>query len=98
MNDKPTYEELENQIAELKKQNEILQLNSIFQNEEKGKRAAELIIANKELDFQNEEKRKRKAKLIIAEHKIEESNEKYRISEIDLKKSPANSTFRQLGV
>ena len=87
MNDKPTYEELENQIAELKKQNEILQLNSIFQNEEKGKRAAELIIANKELDFQNEEKRKRKAKLIIAEHKIEESNEKYRISEIDLKKA-----------
>jgi len=27
MNDKPTYQELENQIAELKKQNEILKLS-----------------------------------------------------------------------
>jgi len=86
-NEKLTYEELENQIAELKKQNEFLRLNTVFQDEEKGKRAAELIIANKELDFQNEEKRKRIAKLIIAEHKIEESDEKYRISEIDLKKA-----------
>jgi len=87
MNDEPTYEELKKQIAELKKQNEILRLNSIFQDKEKGKRAAELIIADKEIDFQNEEKRKRIAKLIIAEHKIEESEAKYRISKIDLKKA-----------
>jgi hypothetical protein len=52
----PTYEELKNQIAELKRQNEIIRLNSSFQNEEKGKRAAELIIANTELVFQDEEK------------------------------------------
>ncbi|HEY5525458.1 MAG TPA: HAMP domain-containing sensor histidine kinase, partial [Clostridium sp.] len=37
-----------------------------FQNEEKGKRAAELIIANKELAFQSEEKDKRAAELLIA--------------------------------
>jgi PAS domain S-box-containing protein len=34
MNDKPTYQELENQIAELKKQNEILRLNDSLQKEE----------------------------------------------------------------
>ena len=36
------------------------------QNEEIGKRAAELIIANLELDFQTEEKKKRAAELVIA--------------------------------
>jgi len=34
MNDKPTRQELENQIAELKKQNEILRLHTSFQSEE----------------------------------------------------------------
>jgi signal transduction histidine kinase len=38
----------------------------VFQNQEKGKRAAELIIANIELDFQDEEKEKRAAELIAA--------------------------------
>jgi signal transduction histidine kinase len=38
----------------------------VYQNQEKGKRAAELIIANIELDFQDEEKEKRAAELIIA--------------------------------
>ena len=42
----PTYQELENQIAELKKQNELLHLNFLIQNKEKIKRAKELIIAN----------------------------------------------------
>jgi two-component system sensor histidine kinase EvgS len=37
----------------------------VFQNEEKGKRAAELVIANKELAFQNEEKEKRANELEI---------------------------------
>ncbi len=37
-----------------------------FQNEEKGKRAAELVIANQELIFQNNEKSKRAAELVIA--------------------------------
>lgn len=42
MNDKPTYKELENQIAELQKQNEILHLRSSFHKEEKAKCADEL--------------------------------------------------------
>ena len=41
-----------------------------FQNEEKGKRAAELVIANKELVFQNEEKEKRAKELIIANKEL----------------------------
>jgi PAS domain S-box-containing protein len=45
MNDKPTYEVLEKQIAELKKQNEILRLNFSLQNEENKKQEAELNIA-----------------------------------------------------
>jgi len=70
MTNEPTYEELIIQIAELKKQNEIIRLNSSFQNEEKGKRAAELIIANTELVFQDEEKEKRAAELIIANKEL----------------------------
>ncbi len=41
-----------------------------FQNEEKGKRAAELGIANIELAFQNEEKGKRAAELVIANKEL----------------------------
>ncbi|PKQ46445.1 PAS domain-containing protein [Confluentibacter flavum] len=41
-----------------------------FQIEEKGKRAAELVIANIELSFQNEEKEKRSAELIIANKEL----------------------------
>src|SRR6266702_3511269 len=69
MNEEPTYEELILQISELKRQNGIIRLNSSYQYEEKGKRAAELIIANKELAFQHEEKKKRAAEL---ELKVEE--------------------------
>ena len=43
--------------------------------EEKEKRAAELIIANKELAFQNEEKDKRAAELIIANKELAFQNE-----------------------
>jgi len=46
-----------------------------IQNEEKEKRAAELIIANKELVFQNIEKEKRAAELIIAHEALRETNE-----------------------
>ena len=42
------------------------------ETEEKADRAAELIIANKELVFQNEEKEKRAAELIIANNVLEE--------------------------
>jgi PAS domain S-box-containing protein len=40
----------------------------LFQNEEKEKRANELLIANKELLFQNDEKEKRAAELIVANY------------------------------
>ncbi|HIJ86419.1 MAG TPA: PAS domain S-box protein [Desulfuromonadales bacterium] len=46
-----------------------------FQNEEKGKRAAELVIANTELAFQNEEKGKRAAELVIANTELAFQNE-----------------------
>jgi PAS domain S-box-containing protein len=55
----------------LEKQNKELS----FQNEEKGKRAAELVIANKELSFQNEEKGKRAAELVIANKELSFQNE-----------------------
>ena len=45
------------------------------QNDEKEKRAAELIVANKELIFQNEEKEKRAAELIIANKELAFQNE-----------------------
>jgi signal transduction histidine kinase len=41
-----------------------------FQNEEKGKRAAELIIANLKLKFETEEKAKRAAELVIANKEL----------------------------
>jgi signal transduction histidine kinase len=44
--------------------------NYLFQNKEKEKRAAELIIANKELAFQNDEKEKRAAEQIIANKEL----------------------------
>ncbi len=100
MNDEPTYEDLKNQITDLKRQIEFLRLNSTFENEEKAKRAAELIIANKELVFQNVEKSKRSEELIIANKtidlqleliiaigKAEESEKKLRISENDFKRA-----------
>ena len=46
-----------------------------FQNEEKEKRAAELVIANKELAFQNEEKEKRAAELVITNKELTFQNE-----------------------
>ncbi|MBA2612351.1 MAG: two-component sensor histidine kinase [Bacteroidetes bacterium] len=46
----------------------------VFQNEEKGKRAAELIIANKELAYQNNEKEKRAAELGIANTELAYQN------------------------
>ncbi len=47
----------------------------VFQNEEKAKRAAELVIANNELIFQNEEKEKRAAELVIANQELAYQNE-----------------------
>ena len=75
MKTKPTYQELENQVAEYKKQVKSLRLNSTFQNEEKQNRVDELIIANKELVFQNQEKQKRADELIIANKELVFQNE-----------------------
>jgi signal transduction histidine kinase len=66
MIDKPTYQELENQIAELQNQNKILHLDFSLQSLERDKRASELKIANIELQHQNGEKKKRAAELKIA--------------------------------
>ena len=46
-----------------------------FQDSEKDKRAAELVIANKELAFQNEEKEKRAAELLIANKELAFQNQ-----------------------
>jgi light-regulated signal transduction histidine kinase (bacteriophytochrome) len=46
-----------------------------FQNKEKEKRAAELLIANEELAFQNEEKEKRAAELAIANKELAFQNQ-----------------------
>jgi PAS domain S-box-containing protein len=58
--------ELVNAYRELKD----IDLKLAIQKVEKEKRAAELIIANKELAFQNEEKEKRAAELIIANKEL----------------------------
>ncbi|NEW80435.1 MAG: PAS domain S-box protein, partial [Gelidibacter sp.] len=53
------------------------EIELIFQNDEKGKRADELVIANKELAFQNIEKGKRADELIIANEELAfQNNEK----------------------
>ena len=46
-----------------------------FQNDEKGKRADELVIANKELAFQNDEKEKRADELVIANKELAFQND-----------------------
>ncbi|MEO7990596.1 MAG: ATP-binding protein [Chryseolinea sp.] len=55
-----------------------------FQNEEREKRAAELIVVNKELNFQNEEREKRAAELFIANKElvIQNSEKKKRAEEV----------------
>jgi signal transduction histidine kinase len=48
---------------------------SLFQNKDKRRRAAELVVANKELYFQNEEKEKRASELVIANKELHFQNE-----------------------
>src|SRR5665648_382219 len=50
-------------------------LKELKETEEKEKRAAELVIANKELVFQNEEKEKRATELVIANKELALQNE-----------------------
>jgi HD-GYP domain-containing protein (c-di-GMP phosphodiesterase class II) len=52
------------------------QINQLHkQNEEKEKRAAELVLANRELAFQNEEKEKRAAELVLANRELAFQNQ-----------------------
>ena len=62
----------ENNIQILAQNEQYIQINKelAFQNKEKEKRAAELIIANKELAYQNAEKEKRAAELLIANEEL----------------------------
>jgi signal transduction histidine kinase len=48
----------------------ITTANNLLKSKEKEKRAAELIIANKELAFQNEEKEKRASELVVANKEL----------------------------
>jgi len=50
----------------------------LFQNEEKEKRAAELVVANAELAFQNREKEKRAAELLIVIEELKNSKDHVR--------------------
>lgn len=74
MNNKPTYQELENQIVELKKQNEFLHLNFSAQCEEKEKYEDELAIINK----RNQEYIELINELTKTKENIEESKDKYK--------------------
>lgn len=62
---KPTYEELEIQIVELKKQIEFILLNSDLYSHEKDKRSEELKRTKEKLEFEKDEKKKRAQELII---------------------------------
>jgi two-component system CheB/CheR fusion protein len=63
---------------------------------EREKRAAELVIANKELAFQNEEKEKRAAELVIANDHLENLNTESKRQEDALRK--ANEQLLRLAV
>ena len=60
---------------EIRQKSEEQNQELLFQNDEKEKRAAELVIANHELIFQNEEKEKRAAELVIANQELLFQNE-----------------------
>lgn len=62
-----------------------LLLETQVQNEEKEKRAAELVIANKELAFQNEEKEKRAAELSNANQELACQTEELQTQQQELK-------------
>src|SRR5664280_677317 len=67
-----------------------------FQNEEKEKRAEELVIANKELAFQNKEKEKRADELLIANKELAFQNEEKekRATELTIAKEQAEESDR----
>ncbi len=60
--------------SELKEALQVANTELTYQNEEKGKRAAELVIANEELDYQNTEKQHRADELVIANVELDFQN------------------------
>ncbi len=59
---------------ELKEALQVANTELIYQNKEKGKRAAELVIANEELDYQTTEKQHRADELVIANEELDFQN------------------------
>jgi hypothetical protein len=57
---------------------------AIANSEERGKRADELVIANKELTYQNKEKQKRADELVIANKELTFQNKEKRKLEAEL--------------
>ena len=71
------FNETEKEFINVSMTNIAISVYTVQQAEEKEKRAAELVIANKELAFQSNEKEKREEELIIAnEELVYQSNEK----------------------
>ena len=70
--DSETLRQKAEELLKKKSEAKILELieELAFQNQEKAKRADELLIANKELAFQNEEKAKRADELLIANREL----------------------------
>jgi len=87
LKNQPTYEELENQLAELQKQISELQLNSINNFKEQIKNKNELIEAEIEHIFQIEEKGKRESELLIIREISQAFEDKCSISNSDLNKA-----------
>ena len=59
----------------------------VIQNDEKERRSAELVIANKELNFQNDEKEKRSAELVIANKELNEIEHSLLIAKSEAEKA-----------
>ncbi|MFV8376165.1 response regulator [Flavobacterium sp. LB1P71] len=69
------FNETEKEFISVSMNSIAISVNTVQQAEEKEKRAAELVIANKELAYQNDEKEKRAAELGIANKELAYQNE-----------------------
>src|SRR5680860_92066 len=64
----------------------VLESQNIVLEEQKADRAAELVVANRELTYQNEEKEKRAAELVITNAMLEEEISEHKKAVIEIKK------------
>ncbi|MFV5685035.1 response regulator [Flavobacterium sp. GB2R13] len=69
------FNETEKEFISVSMNSIAISVNTVQQAEEKEKRAAELVIANKELAYQNDEKEKRAAELGIANKELAYQND-----------------------